>query len=432
MISQTKYNRLLIKLLLIYLVTYVTLPKYLAFSVGFFYLSADRIILMVLLILYFFGILLFKRTFSNLGLRVKENKLVVILIVLICLLQLASIFNSADVVFSIKRFMNHAISALLPFFIILSLNRNSLSLTKLGNYILFSLFILTLILGAEIILERNVFENLLVGESLTDYQQQQIEEKFRGDGRRIQGTFANPLTLGHFILLMIPSLLFFKHYMNKNLTINLLIIALISLSIFVKSRTVFILIILFLLFTFYQFIKSKRVGLGSKILFVLVISLMSISILVFLTESFSIETFFGGQKLTEDSNRSIQIAMAIPLIANNWGLGYGFGMGAQILDFGTLGGKRGTIDNYFLTVILESGAFTFVLFVLFFIKSLMMFFKANRIEKNLVFGFILFLINLITLSVAEVHSIFYLLLAIYLSPDVYKSNSHHPRQLQRV
>lgn len=414
---QSKFNRTLLTLLLAYVVSYIIFPKFLAVSLGFLYLSIDRMILFLLLASYLISLAIFKQTQLNLRDNYRNNKVFVWLILVISLIQLLSIYQSADFVTSLKRYLNHTLAILVPFFVLFSLNKDSLDIKKLGNLVVLALLFLIVILAIEFVIEKNAFENLLAGEALTEFQEQQLEAKMRGEKRRIQGTFANPLSLGQFILLIIPFLLFLKKYLRRDMLINCLIICLLFFSLYIKSRTVFILSIFLASVLGIYFLKDKKFSLEFKFWSVFAFLVLAVSVILFLPGAFNLDAYFGGHKLTEDDSRREQLVKGVPLVANSWKLGYGYGMGAETLGFGTLGGKSATVDNYFLTLALDSGLGVLLAFAVFYIRCVWYYFKVNDSYKVLYVGLLLFLINLFTLSLTEVHPIFYILLAVVLTRE---------------
>ncbi len=130
----------------------------------------------------------------------------------------------------------------------------------------------------------------------------------------------------------------------------------------------------------------------------------------------SVGVLFENKDLLSDSNRMDQVTSAIPLIDKSTFFGYGFGRGAEILDFGSLDGSP-TIDNYFLTLILNSGLVGFIIFTLFYLNVIYKYFKVNKRNKLIITALIFFLINLFTLSITENHTIFYFFLAFLLVVD---------------
>lgn len=415
-ISQAKYNNYLISLTLFYFTVCSITPKILGYSLGAFVITIDKFVLIFLLIAYALSIVYFRTTRINLINRFKDNQLLIGLIITVSILRFISIHFSTDPSYSLKRYLFHILGTIIPFFIVLSFNPKSLNIYRVTRTFLFITISMNLILALEIFLDFNIFSKLIPEQSLSEFQEYSIQDKYRGNSRRIQGPFSNPITLGQFSIIIIPCLIYFKKFNISILKINLGILLLSTLTLFTRSRTFFVLLtalICFALFDFYKKMDKK-----SKAILLVVTLLFTVILLNIDAGLIKVSSLFDGRSLIEDDNRIIQVALAIPLILNNWLTGYGYGMAAETLNFGTRGGSLGTVDNFFLTIILESGIITVSLFIVFIIIIFKLFLKAENNERYITLGLCLYSIHLITLSVTETHPIFYMVLSIYLSRDI--------------
>lgn len=426
-LSYIKFCDRLILLLCLFFIVYILVPKYIAFSVGFFYLSADRVILAFLLLYWIFGLLIYKSINKLFRKRLRSTKNISLLLFFFLLLQFISVLNSVDFEMSLKRFLSFFLYIVVSYFVILSVPLKNAYLTRIAKTFLFASILLIGISIFEIMLNQNVFAGFLDSTSLTEYQQQNLKGKIRGNERRIQASFANPLTYGQYIVMIIPILFFLKNWLKRKWLVNITILALITVSFMIRSRSVTIILILSFLYGLNYLIFLKKLMVSSKILTLLLVSFLVL--FVYYQIDFKIvEEFFGEKKLIGDAGRASQIAMAVPLINDNFLFGFGFGTGSNILGFGDLDGTS-SIDNYFLTVVLDSGLFTLVLFVFILYKIFIKYFKTRKQNKLIVVGLIFFIINLFTLSITEVHPIFYFFVALLLTLESSHENftCNHPR-----
>lgn len=409
------YSRLFI-LLQTFLFLLIVVPRYLNFSIGFFKVSTDRLILFLLMFFWLYGIFNFKTIRQVLKSRIKRNKTFVILFSLFIFFNFVSVFFSQDSEFSIKSFIIFFIYRVTPFFVILSIPLDKKVLKKIGLIFLVSSALICLFGILEIFLGENIFAGLLKGSDLTEYQESNITNKFRGGGRRIQASFTNPVVLGQFIVLMVPMLMYFKKFANKySRYFNLVIFLLVFLTFFVKSRASILILFLILVYGIYYYLFLTKSNFILK-----VISIFSICILITVSLSIldlsSIYLIFDDLDFTGDYNRETQFIMALPIIANFIWTGVGFSMGASTLGYGSKAGG-GTIDNYFLTIILDAGVLTLLSFSLLVIKCFKLYFSVHHFNKFIIIGLLFFIINLFTVSVVGLHPLFYFLLALLLNME---------------
>jgi len=286
---------------------------------------------------------------------------------------------------------------------------------KIGNSLLYSSLIVACYGVIEIFMGHNIFGQFLDKSNLTEFQVANLESKIRGGVHRIQSSFLNPLVLGQFIVLMLPVLLFFRTKTKSNITrYNIVITLLFFLLFFVRSRASTVILVLGLVYLVYYFIIISKSRIEIKLITLLFLFILIPSLIYLNSDNGFIIDFFDGKDLTIDSNRETQLLLAVPIILNNLWTGCGFGLGATVLDFGSLNRANGTIDNYFLTVILDSGILALVSFIILYLKIIFYYFKVNKENLFLLIGLILFMINMFSLSLTEIHPLFYFLLSFLL------------------
>lgn len=398
-----------------FLFLYIVVPKYLTYSVGFFSVSADRPILFLLVIFWLFGIFNFKTVRQVLKSRIKRNKSFVTLFSLFIFFNFVSVFFSQDFGNSLKRFTNFFIYSTSSFFVILSIPLNKKVLKKLALLFLVASAFICLYGVLEVFLGENIFAGFLKGYDLTEYQELNIQNKMRADDRRIQASFTNPVVFGQYIVLMVPILMYFKKFTyGYNRYFKLVIAVLIILTYFTKSRASLLILFMSIVYGLYYFLFLSKSNLSLKVM--LFFCLCFIIPVGFYNVDFnSIYDVFGGLDFSSDENREKQLLMAIPIIANSIWTGVGFGMGASTLGYGATSVFDGTIDNYFLSIILDAGVLAFLSFSLLVIKCFKLYFSVHYFNKFMIVGLLFFIMNLLTVSVLGLHPLFYFLLALLLN-----------------
>tara|TARA_R110002051_G_scaffold64139_2_gene116798 strand:+ start:45334 stop:46542 length:1209 start_codon:yes stop_codon:yes gene_type:complete len=401
------------------------IPSYLPqLPVGPIYFSLDRFIFLLLISYWFFGILFIPDILKNLLKVVKTQKPFFILFYL----HLAVIFISSylsGISNSLISSIYHIVYIFALTFIPLSIPLSFYYLSKISKIFLFIGIFLILVSAFELFLGTNPFTPFIDFGNLTEVQQGMFSDITLANVLRIKGTFSNPLSYGQFIVLFVPVLFFFRRFNKYKLLFNILMIGLLFCGIMTKSRATFIIISLVIVVSIIYMWKSinfeLRIFTGFFVLF---------SCCLFLLLSPNVSDFFGGKKLTSDNNRESQLMMASPLIFNKPFFGYGFGQGSDALGYGTENGGSSTIDNYFLTITLDTGLLGLLIFILLY-SSVILFYKVNNILKPLYFGLLFFMINLLTLSLREIHPIYFLIISILILIQVNeKSNCHYFSQLQ--
>ena len=413
MITDRKYSRVMFKLLCLYLLVVTIVPGYISFSVGLFELSTDRMFLMILLLLIVVGLFSFRKFRGNLKINVRANKSIFLLVFSLLFFQLLSVFTSVNPTYSFKRYLNFALLSGVPFMAVFSLGRESLDFRFLGRVLTFAISTLVVICLVEWITEENVFSAFVDTDTLNEFQQQQLLEKVRGEARRIQGPFSHPLALGQFSVTIIPIFLYLRRFLRGKTMISLSIALLGMLMLLTRSRTVFIILLVSVCVYGYHYLRFHRHGIAVKAMVLitgLVVGVIGVSVI----DPTLLQEFFGGRELTQDTNRLTQVVMAWPLILKNVWLGFGFGMGSQTLGFGTSQSEFGTIDNYFLTLVLDSGVIVLGIFMAICYQTIKLYFRLTGSAKFMFYGLLFFIINLFTLSIIDVHTFFYTFLAIIL------------------
>lgn len=401
-----RYYKNLLDLFTIFLILYILIPSYLfQLAIGPIYLSIDRFLFLILLTYWLFGLFFLPKVFVRMVKVILSQKILFLFYFLFLLISIISSYLSgisASILNSIYSTLYILVFTLLP----LSIPFTPLLFKRISQIFLIVSSVLIFISIFEIIFGTNPLAPFVNVNLMTESQRGAFLDNYAGDTFRIKGTFSNPLVYGHFIVLVTPVLFFFRQYSRKKTLYFIIIILLVISGLLTRSRATFILIVLtFLIGSFYYF---KSINLSKKMLIVFLLSFIVIALFSFTPE---LSFIFGGRELTSDQNRETQLLTSVPFILNEFYFGYGQGQSAIVLDYGTLNGGSPTIDNYFLSCILDYGIIGLIFSILFFLKVLF-YFRVPRNYLPLYFGLVFFIINFLTLSLTEAHPIFYFVLSI--------------------
>lgn len=410
------YSKRLLNLLCLFLGVKIVVPTYIAIPFGPVYISLDRIVFVILLAFWLIG-LFYGKTFRNtLWFRIKENKAITFSLLGFLFVQWIAAFASVDAKQSFLSYLYYFSYVMVGYFCILSIPTRGISIKKIINTFIISTLFLIVIALIQIITNENPFSYLLIPGTLTRFQIGALKTTSLAGIRRVQASFSNPLAFGHYIILIVPILFFFKKYSYKKGTINIIILFLFIICFFIRSRAITLLLLLFVCYGLYYLLfvtKTTKIRLILKFFFILFIGILVIGLL-FIVSMPEIQSFFGGKRILYDQSRITQLLMAIPIIKANFFLGVGFSEGAKVLGFGAPNGVGASIDNYFLRILLDSGVITLVFFICFLSSIFSLYFNSKKADKFLLLGLFLFIANFISVSLTQVHIIFYFLLALYL------------------
>lgn len=242
---------------------------------------------------------------------------------------------------------------LVIFLISLSVLRNEKHLNGVMHAVVLSSIFVTIVAHIELIQGHNLFVHYATAGDIAD---EILAEQTRGGESRVSGTFANPLALASFICISFPMMIYVFSRSPDLIWRGLALLALcLSSSAMYHTHSrggLVVLALIFLLF-FMEQVRSlvRRVQNEWKPA-VILLAFGSIVLLGALFISMAIGLAQGRNETESASSdiRVMQMALGTPkVMAKPW-LGYGPGNAAQ-----ELGLLAKTVDNYYLTLALESG-----------------------------------------------------------------------------
>ncbi len=227
--------------------------------------------------------------------------------------------------------------------------------------LLLAALVVVLLAVPEVIMEKNIIAQVVPVTS--EYTESAISSKIRDDVYRAQATFAHPLSLAQFLVMILPLslVLIMMHRSWKNVLLGTVTTILCAWGIFVTGSRSPLAIMAFLLaaFLIMRLLSSSfrdrmdYLRAASSLLLLLIAVVIGgdwlLSLIAGSSESEAMSSYY----------RLRQLELGIPLIGQHPLLGYGPGQAAA-----TIGMVAQTVDNYFLTLALESGMPELLAFVL--------------------------------------------------------------------
>jgi hypothetical protein len=356
------------------MVLFILWPRYLAFNFGGPDLTPARLAYVVLLGIWA-GALISPEFRRSLWGTFHLERRWILLIGAYIILRLVSCFFSDGVGLSFYQTANELFTALLLVPIILSIYRDRSRLESL----IFWIFSAALLVACLAIIERIVSHTLFAGVTIPGmnidsvWLQQAITDKVREGRYRAQSTFSHPLLLAEFMVFAIP--LSFYFISRKGFWTTF--VGVVGLLLFVagavlsgsRSSLVAIppmVVMAIVLFSF----RSQGSGRLSVSAIIMLLTLAMLGLCAFtLLASGEIDlrviTGRSTLEIASTNTRLQMISRGIPLIAERPLVGYGPGLAGYILGIANAAGTI-TIDNYYLSLALESGVPTLLIFLILF------------------------------------------------------------------
>lgn len=392
--------------LLGFIVVFHLWPAYAVIKVGALPgINLQRIFMLLLIISWLFTLLSSQLYYDNFIKQVLKYRYLVINLFVYFTLRYISVLRSDNFLFSFYAATNEFISYFLLFLIGLTVWHNTKQVTRLLHLLVILSIIISLLGLYESRVERNIFEQFIPITS--DYLAQTLEAKIR-DSYRVQATFEHPLVLAEYFVFIIPLSLamainsrirFYQIFGGAAVILDILamwktgsrtgIIVLIGLGFLVALWKIWFII---------KHSKDYKIVAFLLSILPIVAAVVPLGFLV-------INHLLQGRSSEEASStvtRLVQLDLGIPLVLKHPFLGYGPGNGAILLDIRSESGLP-TIDNYYLSIALESGFPALVVFTFAFCYILYLSLQAYRFGMVLAGGFALafvgFILSLPALSI---------------------------------
>ena len=205
---------------------------------------------------------------------------------------------------------------------------------------------------------------------------------------RVRGPFAASLFFSEFLTMVFPFFLYFTIKAKRVLPFLALAAAtfgcLVVMYLTNARSAILGALVAFALYPFYYALRrrslTERSIVGTSLLMAYPTLLAVMAALVLFWPRLHVMVLGGGQHQASSDARSEQWRMGMPKLLSH-PLGYGVGRGNEALGYVNLAGK-GTVDTYYLTIMLDSGVLALPLFLLTFLIPAWLAFKYYRDSKT--------------------------------------------------
>jgi O-antigen ligase len=416
--------------LIAYFALHVMWPRFLSVDVPLLpYISPIRLTLMFLLAAWVFLAATSSAVHDELWRRLKQVPVLSLFVLGLILFMALAIPFALSAPMSSRSFFDEIIELYLPFVVAVSLIRTRSNLEVFIRW----LVVLGMITAVLLVLERmthvNPFTTYL--GPLANYDASWLEGalsntlRWGTDTFRAKGAFLTPLSAAEYLVLALPFVFYWAEKTKSQWWRWTLIVSVpVSLAGIwaTDTRTSIVtgimVIGIYALVRGIQFLRAEgRSSLRPVIALALVgvIAAVAFGVTMILVK-LNWQTAFGSE-----GSRVIQIEMGIPRIKHRPIIGYGPGMAAYILNY-SYNGRDRSIDNYFLSVVLDSGLPGLMCFLGILVTMVVGAARraiANPAERSLLMAFALtglaFSFTRFTLSEFENLSLFYVILGAYVA-----------------
>jgi hypothetical protein len=205
---------------------------------------------------------------------------------------------------------------------------------------------------------------------------------------RVRGPYAASLFFSEFLTMAFPFFLYFTSKQKRIMPLLAMLAATLGCLVvmFLTNARSAILgaLVAFVLFPFFYAVRRRsqhqRSIVGTGLLMAYPMLVTAAGMLVLFWPRAHIMVLGGGQHQASSDARSEQWRMGIPKLISH-PFGFGVGRGNEALGFVNLAGK-GTVDTYYLTVMLDFGILALPLFLLTFLIPAFLAFKYYRDAKT--------------------------------------------------
>ncbi|ODS30605.1 MAG: O-Antigen ligase [Candidatus Scalindua rubra] len=419
--------------LLLYVFILPIWPEYAVIKIGKLPgINLQRILIMGNVLLWIFGLIINPVYRSTLYLRLRTHTGIIIIISLFFLWKYISVIPSSMMIKSIYAATNELIIWYLLFFIGLTVFVSPRQVWRFLSTIVLAGIVISLVGIYEAVTDKIFFAEYVPVWS--EYTKQALSHNLLKE-HRIQATFANTLSLAQFMIIMLP-LAVTLIVKSKSIMIRLMaaVASLLGPVViwFTQSRSPIVVVVLLLaLYVSSRILKKVRQAKGI-VYYRFVLVFIPVIIIAVAVSSFILFTMIIGRTETESLStlmRVSQLYVGGEAITQQPLFGYGPALAA--IEAGIGMGDLPTIDNYYLTLMIESGIpalIIFVVIIVYFIRLGIRLFLSNDKEISflgsaIVYALVGFTIFILILSLKVNFPIIYLFMAMLIVLDDYGKTS---------
>lgn len=360
---------LIYRLIIIFIFISPLWPTYFGIKLGSLpILNFNRAIGLILLIVFALNSITSKAWLSVAFSRLRPVSKPVMLLFIFFMWRFMSAFASKNIIYSL---FLAAIDFLLQFLIFIAVVISFDDLKKIKNafkIILISAVFVVLFGIIEHLCEKNIFVNLVPDSYRNvDFVASAIKDKVR-DTYRVQGAFMHPLVLAEYLIVIIPIAGLFIN--DKQSILNRLF------AFFVFTGGIIVLystgsrsgIVVFatqsLLFVLPLFLNRPKTNIDF-IKAVLASAYFCITVICAGLYGKDIIIGRGSAEVMSTAARVLQLLNGVEAVVKKPILGYGQGLAADYIGVENIATGQLTVDNYYLTIAVESGIPSVIIFIMF-------------------------------------------------------------------
>lgn len=364
-----------------YLFLAIAWPNYIAFNIpGLPWISLTRGALLIVMVIFVWNISTSSEMRDKVGDTLSVMPFAARVFWIFSFTLAFSLVFSDNIGISVKHFINIQIYWTIPLLV-------SAILASRPGFV--DKFVKTLIISTSIVIIYSLYEYFNKQPIWLNYLPSFLEidpevigkltstqARFGTDIYRVRGPYFAALYFSEFLTMTFP---FFLHFLSTErralqfFAFAAAVIGCFFVMVLTDARTAMIGFLVALVLHFFynalrQRIQNTRSIVGTAIVFFYPIIVVTLSLIVWFWNRAHVMVLGGGQHTSSSEARIAQWAMAWPKIFSH-PFGHGTGQGNAALGYFNPGGE-GTVDSYFITIMMDSGYLALPLFLLtFFIPA---------------------------------------------------------------
>lgn len=358
--------------LLLLWITFLALfwPAYIFFSVrGLPSLDPKRLLLILLTLVWLFQVMTSPVLAERFRRRLRLGGVPVLLLLTYMIWRLLSAFASNYPVMALIQLFWEVIYYYMIFFAAITAIRDFSDVRGLVMLLLVGSLVIVGLSGVEYVVGHNLFAKLTpVNAEYAAAQAASLEDKIRAGGYRLQATFDHPMLFAEFLVFMLPIMAFgalkaarpiarMIFLVGMPLMFGAILLSGTRSAISSGGAILFLTLTIFLL----RNVQSSKLSLKSFFSVMALLALVSVPLASVTVISQLVEGRNAGER-GSSVGRLMQVQLAVPKIQSHPLLGYGVGLGNSELGFKASRGRY-SVDNYYLTLALDSGLPGAILFL---------------------------------------------------------------------
>lgn len=370
--SSKTQGGMLSSLLFTYVLIFCLWPQFSSYKIpGLPAIEPQRLIYVLVIITWVALLIINKNTQTLFMARMRYAIFPITCLLFVYFLHFLVAVFSKDPLWSFFFAFREFVTGSLIFFAALVALRDLKDVQKLILFISLGAGVVSILAIIESVLKHNLFSSWLPLSSA--YAEWATAERIRDGTYRVQAVFDNPLLLVDFLLLVWPLSLYmanWKHGVLKGLFGYILVILIPIALLRTGSRAAILVfgieVAIFLILWILRNIVSKK-GSGPTYLVAGALILSTIFIPVILNEFKTLVSGRTAEEASSSYSRMVMVTRAIDDLSDGNLLGHGFGKSASVIGIKT--GPPGhwiyVLDNYFITLALDSGILAMIFYCLF-------------------------------------------------------------------